>query len=429
MLILIILFTKTRGDTNNSNHVTETKKDRAIDKTRCTPVKMVITVEFTEQALTETYRHVKTVLLTEKFRKTIKENKDKWNIDLSAHAHASVAGIKAGGGFRAAGGRAWEELMTSVTNDRRNEQKETSDLKKFNKRFTQIYRTTTVQVTVNGAVATSKSEDWIDSAPISESPDYEELRAMAEKHVYDNYGNIFGGRVEGNQYTATTCVAEGGFIPCHYREKETEGTCSWFSCSGWRGETECVNSYCDCALNHFTPDGEICHPCEEEKFYYLGSGACRPNGCDIKEKDCRVKGYFANGMDEIECHDVCYNERSCTGYEIMYKSPHQCKIYGKIKSSAVPGWTKISNANRFVPGKTSGSGDADWACFKRKGYQCSKFRAIKSSKCPKDLDLPECTVDMIYGELCEADKTLPDGNDNFNIDNCGDFDIFECSGY
>ena len=63
------------------------------------------------------------------------------------------------------------------------------------------------------------------------------------------------------------------------------------------------------------------------------------------------------------------------------------------------------------------------------GYNCSKFRAIKSSRCPKDLDLPECTVDMIYGELCEADKTLPDGNDNFNIDNCGDFDIFECSGY
>ena len=180
MLILVILFTKTRGDTNNTNHVAETKNNRAIDKTRCTPVKMVITVDFTEQALTETYRHVKTVLVTEKFRKTIKDSKDKWNIDLSAHVEGSIGigkiGISGGSGFSAAGGRAWEELMTSVTNDRRNEQKETTDLKKFNKGFTQIYRTTTVQISVDGAVATSKSTDYIDSAPISESPDYGEFQ-------------------------------------------------------------------------------------------------------------------------------------------------------------------------------------------------------------------------------------------------------------
>lgn len=246
MLILVILFTKIRGG-----------------QTRCTPVKMVIRVDFIEQALTEEYRHVKNVLITENFRKTIKENKDKYNIDISAHASASFAGFKAGGGFRTAGGRAWEEFMKSVTNDRRNEQKERTDLKKFNKGFTQIYRITRVEITVDGAVATSKSTDYVDSAPISESPTYGELRAMAEKHIDDNYGDILGGRVEGNQYTASTCIAEGGFIPCQYRERKTVGTCSFFSCSSWRGETECVNSICQCAPNHYTPDGEICHPCED----------------------------------------------------------------------------------------------------------------------------------------------------------------------
>jgi len=126
-------------------------------------------------------------------------------------------------------------------------------------------RITRVEITVDGAVATSKSTDYVDSAPISESPTYGELRAMAEKHIDDNYGDILGGRVEGNQYTASTCIAEGGFIPCQYRERKTVGTCSFFSCSSWRGETECVNSICQCAPNHYTPDGEICHPCEGEE--------------------------------------------------------------------------------------------------------------------------------------------------------------------
>jgi len=201
-------------------------------------------------------------------------------MDFSAHAHAQgsfLKIIKAGGGagFRAAGGFAWEELMKSVTNDRRNEQKETTDLIKFNKGFTQIYRITRVEISVDGAVATSKSTDYVDSAPISESPTYGELRAMAEKHIDDNYGDILGGRVEGNQYTASTCIAEGGFIPCQYRERKTVGTCSLFGCSSWRGETECVNSICQCAPNHYTPDGEICHPCEAHRLRITSTGAAK----------------------------------------------------------------------------------------------------------------------------------------------------------
>ena len=38
-----------------------------------------------------------------------------------------------------------------------------------------------------------------------------------------------------------------------------------------------------------------------------------------------------------------------------------------------------------------------------------------------------CNQFMNYGDLCEADGPLPDGNSNFDIDNCpGKYDIFKC---
>ena len=38
---------------------------------------------------------------------------------------------------------------------------------------------------------------------------------------------------------------------------------------------------------------------------------------------------------------------------------------------------------------------------------------------------------MAHGELCEADDTLPDGQTNYDIDNCGGgsgaYDVFRCN--
>ena len=53
--------------------------------------------------------------------------------------------------------------------------------------------------------------------------------------------------------------------------------------------------------------------------------------------------------------------------------------------------------------------------------------AIGSSECPSDSDLAECSSNMKTNNLCEADKTLPDGNTNFDVNNCGsDYDVFKC---
>ena len=52
-----------------------------------------------------------------------------------------------------------------------------------------------------------------------------------------------------------------------------------------------------------------------------------------------------------------------------------------------------------------------------------------SSECPSSseiITLPECTSNMAPGSLCEADQRLPDGTSNFNIDNCGAYDVFRC---
>ena len=46
--------------------------------------------------------------------------------------------------------------------------------------------------------------------------------------------------------------------------------------------------------------------------------------------------------------------------------------------------------------------------------------------------MEECHIDMADRSLCEADQQLPDGNPNFEINNCnddggdGNYDVFVC---
>ena len=54
------------------------------------------------------------------------------------------------------------------------------------------------------------------------------------------------------------------------------------------------------------------------------------------------------------------------------------------------------------------------------------FKPISGTECPDNADLNECTKDMNHNELCEADATLPDGNSNTQVNNCGQFDVFKC---
>ena len=60
------------------------------------------------------------------------------------------------------------------------------------------------------------------------------------------------------------------------------------------------------------------------------------------------------------------------------------------------------------------------------GSKCV-FEALQENECPANRDISECSADMAHGGLCEADGPLPDGNTNYNINNCGRYDLFKCN--
>ena len=54
------------------------------------------------------------------------------------------------------------------------------------------------------------------------------------------------------------------------------------------------------------------------------------------------------------------------------------------------------------------------------------FEPLLTTDCPDNFNLGECTNDMNTGDLCEADSILPDGNTDYNINNCGHYEVFKC---
>ena len=58
---------------------------------------------------------------------------------------------------------------------------------------------------------------------------------------------------------------------------------------------------------------------------------------------------------------------------------------------------------------------------------CNSFEAIPSDECPSVSQLVECSPYMAPNELCVVHRILPDGKSDYDIDNCGDYDVFRCS--
>merc|ERR1711953_1023081 len=58
------------------------------------------------------------------------------------------------------------------------------------------------------------------------------------------------------------------------------------------------------------------------------------------------------------------------------------------------------------------------------------WKALPVDECPgwwESYMMADCHDGMVSGELCEADSILPNNNRNYNIDNCGAFDVFRYS--
>ena len=77
-------------------------------------------------------------------------------------------------------------------------------------------------------------------------------------------------------------------------------------------------------------------------------------------------------------------------------------------------------------------GRTKWTSFRMGGPLDLTFVAVSEEDCPcSDNDdfgcksLPECSYSIKENHLCEADQKLPDGNENFNVNNCAAFyDVF-----
>merc|ERR1719361_1011274 len=62
--------------------------------------------------------------------------------------------------------------------------------------------------------------------------------------------------------------------------------------------------------------------------------------------------------------------------------------------------------------------------------QVCDWEALPVDECPGIWEaymMADCHAGMVSGELCEADSTLPNNNRNYNINNCGAFDVFRYS--
>ena len=117
------------------------------------------------------------------------------------------------------------------------------------------------------------------------------------------------------------------------------------------------------------------------EFDLVGKGWCRPDGCKVMDKACRLKGYFKDEYNSFDCKNVCSNNPYCTGYAISderHGYPNRCFIYGDIYSTKdeLTGWQIIwPESGKFpgsVPSKVKTRGDDFVECFKR-------FEALNSS--------------------------------------------------
>ena len=175
-------------------------------ESKCTPIKMVITVRLAEEAKTVIYAREKYIKTSSSFQSKYQQNKDQWDVSLSANVE--IPGL-IGGGWSAAGGRAWEQTVSSAISKSDSVERDLEKKDEYNPLKTQLYEIVTTDVTIDGATATTEERFYRASYPIEQSTGLRTLRQQAEEHVRYTYGDIPGGKIRKNTYTASSCISEG----------------------------------------------------------------------------------------------------------------------------------------------------------------------------------------------------------------------------
>ena len=110
----------------------------------------------------------------------------------------------------------------------------------------------------------------------------------------------------------------------------------------------------------------------------VGTGWCRPEGCDPRDTDCRVNGYFKDKVDSDECRLACLNETSCSGFGTSSEGhssfPNRCYVHGNISTSERFSEWQVFRQQHYIP--TKSSGDINTFCWRRKGKKNHKSAFI-----------------------------------------------------
>ena len=92
----------------------------------------------------------------------------------------------------------------------------------------------------------------------------------------------------------------------------------------------------------------------------------------MKDRTCRVDGYFKDDVEFDECIMGCLQEPTCTGFahsnEQHSKVPNRCFVHGNISwTDSFSDWDTFSVLQEFLPTKASGHENSN--CWRRKGMQ------------------------------------------------------------
>ena len=76
----------------------------------------------------------------------------------------------------------------------------------------------------------------------------------------------------------------------------------------------------------------------------VGKGWCRPYGCDITNRNCRVNGFYKDGSSYQDCSTTCLTEIACVGFALSDETsafPNRCFVYGNIwQQNTSSGWVE-----------------------------------------------------------------------------------------